>query len=105
MSFVAYDLSLDLIRSLRSPLALIKRHDADLAKQLTRASSSIALNLAEGCARAGADRRHLYRIALGSANEVRAALEVAMAHGWLDVDGERAALVSRLGRLIQGLVR
>ena len=31
MRFLAYDLSLDLIRNLREPLATIRRHDAALA--------------------------------------------------------------------------
>jgi four helix bundle protein len=105
MSFVSYDLSIDLIRCLRAPLATLRRHDADLTKQLTRAATSVSLNLAEGCARTGADRRHLYRIALGSLQEVRAAVDVAMAHGWLDEDAGRAAMLERLGRLIYGLVR
>jgi four helix bundle protein len=105
MAFVAYDLSIDLIRGLRGPLAKIRRHDADLTKQLSRAASSVALNLAEGSGRAGADRRHLYRIALGSLHEVRAALDVATAHGWLDDDRAREADIARLGRLLNGLVR
>jgi four helix bundle protein len=82
MRFVAYDVSIELIRCLRAPIAAIKRHDVDLARQLPRSSSSVSLNLAEGSGRAGGDRRHLYRVALGSALEVKATLDVAMAHGW-----------------------
>src|SRR5262249_42356811 len=83
MSFIAYDLTIDLIRRLREPLAIIRRHDAPLAKQACNAVNSVALNLAEGSGRAGGDRQHHFRIALGSLREVGAALEIAAAHGWL----------------------
>ena len=83
MRFLAYDLSIDLIRGLREPLAVIRRHDAALAKQGTNAINSVALNLAEGSGRAGGDRQHHFRIALGSHREANAVLEIAAAHGWI----------------------
>ena len=52
-----------------------------LADQLRRAASSVALNIAEGNRRVGQDRFHFFRIAAGSAAEVRAALEVGRAWG------------------------
>jgi len=81
---VTYDLVLELIRNLRPTLAVIRRHDADLAKQTTRAPSSIALDASEASGRCGGDRLHLFRCALGSMREVGAALDVAVAFGWLD---------------------
>ena len=83
MRFLAYDLSIDLIRCLREPLAIIRRHDAALAKQGTNAINSVALNLAEGNGRTGGDRQHHFRIALGSLRETSAVLDIAAAHGWL----------------------
>ena len=83
MRFLAYDLALDLIRCLREPLALVRRHDATLAKHARDALNSVAQNLAEGSGRAGGDRQHHFSIALGSLREVNAVLDIAAAHGWL----------------------
>ncbi len=47
MPFIAYDLSLELVRALRKPLTLVRQRNADLARQLDRAADSVALNLAE----------------------------------------------------------
>ena len=80
MRFLAYDLALDIIRALQSPLAIVRRHNAALAKQGTNAADSVLLNLAEG---SGRDRLHHFRIALGSLREVAAVLDIAAAHGWL----------------------
>ena len=82
--FEAYDLSIDLVRALVAPTALIRRHSRSLADQVERASQSVPLNLREGARRRGADRKHLYTVASGSAGEVRAVLDVAVARGWLD---------------------
>jgi len=84
MRFLAYDLSIELIRGLRTSLETIRRRDPALAKQGTDAVNSVALNLAESGGRAGRDRAHLVRIALGSLREVGAVLDIAAAHGWLE---------------------
>ena len=50
-----------------------------LRNQLTRASSSIALNLAEGRGRKTlADQKHFFQIALGSARECKAILDLSV---------------------------
>mgnify|MGYP000260873877 CR=1 FL=1 len=82
--FQAYDLSIDLVRALVAPTALIRRHSRSLADQVERASQSIPLNLREGGRRRGKDGKHLYTVAAGSNDEVRAVLDVAVARGWLD---------------------
>ena len=84
MAFIALDLSLQVIAEVRKPLQMLRQRDADLAKQLTRAASSIALNLGEGSRRRGKDRPHHYRIAAGSADELRVGLLVAQAWGHLN---------------------
>ncbi len=94
MQFIALKISLDAIRSLRQPLAKIRRSDPDLARQIRRAASSSALNLAEGSRRSGRDRKHHFRIAAGSADEVRAALHVAEA--WGDIDPSDASTTLEL---------
>ena len=55
----------------------IQSHDGDLAKQLRRAASSVPINLAEGSRRTGKDRRYLFTVAAGSADEVRTAVQLA----------------------------
>ena len=43
-----HDDMLDAVRLMRGALAAIERRDADLARQLRRAASSVVLNIAEG---------------------------------------------------------
>ena len=81
MTFRVLDQSIDLIHALRGVVLRLDRTDRDLAKQLRRAATSIALNLGESQGRAGKDRVHFVRVALGSAEEVRTALRVAVAWG------------------------
>ena len=84
MHFQCLDVALELVRSLRAPIERIQSHDRSLADQLRRAASSIPLNLAEGRRRNGKDRRHLWRVAAGSADETRSCLLVADAWGYVD---------------------
>lgn len=92
MAFDTFDVALDLVRSLREPLAAIAERDPALAQQLRRAAASVPLNVAEGRRRQGRDRVHLWRIAAGSADEVVASLRVAEAWGIVDAAAIAAAL-------------
>ena len=103
--FIAYDVSLDLIRQLRVVMPTIKRADRNLADQIGRAATSIALNLSEGRCRSGGDARRLYEIAHGSAAEVRAALAVGVAWGWIDEQARIHVVLDRLLGLLWGLTR
>mgnify|MGYP001385525039 CR=1 FL=1 len=107
MAFDALEVSLALIPSLRGPVDRLGRVDADLARQVRRAASSIALNVAEGRRRRGGDRLHLWRVAAGSAAEVGTALRVAA--GWGHVDeaeiGDALALVDRLLAMLHRMTR
>jgi four helix bundle protein len=93
MPFVAFDVSLELIRSLEESLATLDRRDPDLARQLRRAAASVPLNLSEGKRRTGKDRIHLWRVAAGSADEVAASLRVAEAFGYLPAGAIAKSLV------------
>jgi four helix bundle protein len=98
MSFDAFDLSIKMVRSLRQPLKQVQAFDASLATQIRKAAASVPLNLNEGRRRVGGDRHHLWRIAAGSADEVRACLLVAEAWGYLQADAlaEPLALLDRV---------
>ena len=107
MRFDAFETSLDLVRSLRGPLTALETRDGSLATQVRRAAASVSLNLAEGRRRAGRDRLHLWRVAAGSADEVRAALRVAEACGYLEAADIEAALgfVDRVLAMLWRLTR
>jgi four helix bundle protein len=94
--FIAYDVSLQLVSSLRHVVPLVERSDRDLADQLRRAASSVVLNLAEGQRSAKGNKHKHYAIAHGSANEVKAALELARAWGWIDEAREPREILDRL---------
>ncbi len=92
MSFIAFDVALEMIRRVREPLAALAARDPDLARQLRRAAAAVALNLSEGRRRHGRDRIHLWRVAAGSADEMVAGLRVAEAWGHLDANAIAPAL-------------
>jgi four helix bundle protein len=105
-SFQALDVALEAISVLAPVVAKIQRFDRDLADQLRRALSSIALNTAEGNRSQGGNRVARFSTAAGSTSESRAALRVAMAWGYVatcEVEaGEArldrvAAMLHRLG--------
>ena len=98
--FVTYDVSIELIRNLRDVIPAIKRFDRDLADQLRRAASSITLNLAEGARLDGGNQLKHYVSARGSANEVKGALETAIAWGWIEDASESLGKLDRLLALL-----
>ena len=98
-----YEVSLSIIRKLRVLVGSIERFDADLARQLRRASSSVALNLAEGSGSQGRNRNARYFNALGSAREMRACLQVAIAFGYVEAIDD--TLADEIERVIATLIR
>ena len=67
-----YGVILEVLKDLPPVVAAIELHDKDLARQLRRAATSIALNCSEGSGSNGGTRRERYRNALGSARARRA---------------------------------
>jgi four helix bundle protein len=98
-----YDEMLDVVRALRSPLEAIDKRDADLARQLRRAASSVVLNVAEGSGSFGRMRTARYRTALGSARETLACLRVAEAFGYVDAMPD--TVTQRMNHVVGTLVR
>jgi four helix bundle protein len=87
---------------------LPRRGCASLCDQLERASSSIVLNIAEGCGRfARPEKAHFYLIARGSAMECAGAFDVALSRGLVSVAAHRhgrgmlVRVVQMLTRLVQ----
>jgi four helix bundle protein len=100
---VAQEVAVELITVIRPIVPIIANQDRDLADQLRRAASSVVLNLAEGTESAKGNRQKHFAIAHGSASEVRAALQTAVAWGWIDESMSAPAVLDRLMKLLWGL--
>jgi four helix bundle protein len=100
MALQVAELSIQLVEALRPLVPRIKRHDRNLADQLVRAASSVALNIFEGEHSDPGNRRARFYSAAGSANETLAALRVAVAWGYFA--GAEAEVASGMVRRILG---
>ena len=87
--FDVLDVSYDWIAAVRPLVEQIQRCDADLAKQLRKAASSVPLNISEGRRRHGKDRTYHWRVAAGSADESQTCLLVALE--WRYVEAKELA--------------
>ncbi len=85
----------------------ISSRDRDLATQIRRALSSVALNLAEGFGSRGGSARVRFESARGSLYEAHTGLRLAVAWGYLTAERTDPALESlrELGGRIHGLAR
>jgi four helix bundle protein len=93
-----YGLILEVIGELRPVMTAIGRRDSDLARQMRRAASSVALNTAEGMYSRGGNKGARYQNALGSMRETLSCIEVGVALGYVaNID---AALDDRIHRII-----
>jgi four helix bundle protein len=103
--FDVYEVAKESVRGLRPVLETVQQSDRDLARQMRRAGASVVLNIAEGWRRLGRDRRQHYVIAAGSNAEVRAALDVCEALGYLDnaAYAELDALLDRVSAMLYRL--
>jgi len=101
-----YEDGLVMLERLNIDIAAIERHDSDLARQLRRAAASVVLNIAEGSYARGRNRKALYNVALGSAKEVRACLDVARAFRYLEaIDASIAAKLNVICGVLYRLTR
>ena len=83
MTLHVHRIALEAIAELRPIVARIRKHDRDLANQLRRAASSMALNIGEAAYSDPGTSRSRFHSAAGSANETRTALLVAIAWGYV----------------------
>lgn len=96
------------LAALSRPLVdAIQRKDRDLASQVRRAVSSIALNAAEAQGNAGGNSRVRFESALGSLYEAKAGIQLAIAWGYISEAASEQVLESMhcLGGRVFGLVR
>ena len=101
-----YTTIISFLHDLRAIVAQIELHDRDLARQLRRAASSIALNVSEGSGCNGGTRRDRYRNALGSVRETGACLDVALAFGYVDdVDAKLLDALDHVRATLYSVVR
>ena len=104
---IVHTVALETIQALRPLLSPIRRHDRSLGDQVRRAASSMLLNIAEAeYSDPGTARARLHNAA-GSANETCAALEVALAWGYIDARQAKPALelLDRVKALLFRLTR
>ena len=104
MALYVASLSIELIESLRPLVPRIKQKDRSLADQITRAASSIALNIGEAELSDPGNKRARFFSAAGSAGETLTAVKVAIAWGYFRKD-EGDVAVARLRRIIAILWR
>jgi len=98
-----YPVILDLVRALRPLMEQIAQQDADLARQMRRALTSVPLNVAEGASSRGRNRAARYHTAAGSMREVVAAIEVAAALGY--VHAADPVLLDQMGLVVGTLMK
>ena len=79
MAFQVQEMAVEVIELLVPVVRRIRARDRSLADQLTRAASSVVLNIGESTYSDGGNRRARLYSAAGSANEVRLGLRVALA--------------------------
>jgi four helix bundle protein len=100
-----YSVALDFLVFANEVVEGLPRGKRHLADQLSRASTSIVLNLAEGAGKLSRpDKRRFYLIARGSATESAALLDVCMRLKFLAEDEHRrgkAILVRAVSMLIK----
>ncbi|MFA5035446.1 MAG: four helix bundle protein [Candidatus Margulisiibacteriota bacterium] len=78
-----------------------------IADQLSRASLSISLNIAEGAGRySKADKKHFYITARGSVFECVAILDVLLAKAKIDlaIRAKQYAILEELSKMLSGLI-
>ena len=102
-----YRCSLELYRKLRRMVAQFPRGEADLCKQMRRASRSVPFNIGEGVGKRGRARAAAYGIALGEAKELIVALDCVEIDELASVKDvvEAQELADRVSAMLTKLIR
>ena len=107
MALHVHSVALEAVGTLRPLVEAVARHDKELAKQLRTAASSVVLNIGEAeRSDAGNARARLFTAA-GSTREVRSALALACAWGYVPADriGPSEQLLDRVAAMLYRLPR
>ena len=99
-----YSFILEVLQKVAPLEARIRKHDPDLARQLRRAASSIALNCAEATGSQGGNVKARFHTALGSTYETRACLDVAEVFGYAEIDTQLRDDLDRIGATLYRLI-
>jgi four helix bundle protein len=98
-----YGVVLGVVKDVRPVIEAIERKDPDLARQMRRAVSSVALNISEGMYSRGKNRGARYHTALGSMRETLACIEVGAALGYVGAVEEN--LLARIDSILAVLFK
>ena len=98
------NLALEAIALLRPIVVHIKKHDRNLARQITDAANSSVLNTGEGALSDPGTRRSRYQSAAGSANEVRVGILAAIRWGYVSEAGS-AQVLNHYDRIVAMLYK
>ena len=96
------EVAMEAIAELGPLVRRVAARDRDLANQLRRAASSIALNIGEAAGSDPGNRRARLHTAMGSARETSVALRVAVAWGYVGADESASAdaLLDRVSAML-----
>jgi four helix bundle protein len=102
MKLEIYQVSVQKVASVSRLARMVQKHDADLARQMRRASTSVPLNIAEGVHSRGGNKAVRLQTAMASARETMAAIDVSVAAEY--ISGDKAPeLLDQLDRIVATL--
>ena len=84
MGLIVQNRALQAASELRAVLPTVKKRDRELFLQVQRAMNSVVLNLAEAEGNDPGTAKARFASACGSAKEVRAGLQLAVAYGYVE---------------------
>jgi four helix bundle protein len=99
-----YSVALEIVALVARLAREVKRHDPDLARQMKRASTSAALNLAEGGYSRGGNQLARFQDAMASAGETVACVEASIAAEYIRADGH-VELLDKLDHVVATMWR
>ena len=99
MSLRVYDEMIEMVRSVSRLARRVEQSDADLARQMRKASSSVPLNFCEGLYSRGRNREARLFNSMGSAKETVGCLDVSVAAEYLS-QGEVSSELKRLDGIV-----